>query len=421
LPATLSQTEAQRADALARAPAAVTVDGVSKSFRLPHQQYQTLKERVLHPFRSSTYETLHALRAVSFDVRAGEFFGIVGRNGSGKSTLLKCLAGIYDVDPGGGRIGLGGRLSPFIELGVGFNPDLTARDNVTINAIMLGLTRREAHRRFDQIIAFAELEDFVDLKLKNYSSGMAVRLAFSVAIQVDADIILVDEVLAVGDVSFQEKCFEQFRRLKEEGRTVLFVTHDMALVERFCDRAMLLHHGELVDIGDPAAVAEHYFALNFDAEGGEAPGRTGPLPERPAEIVRAWWEDELGQRVYRLEHGQSCTASVEVRFGQRVEDPTVVLRLLSDVGAVVFGTSTVGTPVGRFGPGESGTVRVSFDFRLPPGRYALTVTLSPDGEEETAWERREGLAPITVQGSSRALPDMPHELEVIRGAPSDLD
>jgi len=285
LPATALPSEAERADQLASAPAAVSVEGVSKSFRLPHQQYQTLKERALHPLRSSTYEELHALRDVSVDVREGEFFGIAGRNGSGKSTLLKCLAGIYEVSRG--TIGVRGRLSPFIELGVGFNPDLTARDNVTINAIMLGLTRREARRRFDEIIAFAELEEFVDLKLKNYSSGMAVRLAFSVAIQVDADILLVDEVLAVGDVSFQEKCFEEFRRLKDERRTVLFVTHDMALIERFCDRAMLLHQGEVLDTGDPARVAERYFQLNFDTPEGQARVRAGggTGPRGPISVV----------------------------------------------------------------------------------------------------------------------------------------
>ena len=163
-------------------------------------------------------------------MRRGEFFGIVGRNGSGKSTLLKCLAGIYGADTG--RIEVVGRVSPFIELGVGFNPDLTARDNVVINAIMLGLSRREARRRFDEIIEFAELEEFVDLKLKNYSSGMSVRLGFSVAIQVDADVLLVDEVLAVGDASFQRKCFDEFDRLRAEKRTILFVTHDMNTVER---------------------------------------------------------------------------------------------------------------------------------------------------------------------------------------------
>src|SRR5688572_32211960 len=172
---------------------ALRADRLSKTFRIPHRQVSTLKERVLHPFQARSFEELHAVDEVSFNVAEGEFFGIVGRNGSGKSTLLKCLAGIYEID--GGDVEVRGRLSPFIELGVGFNPDLTARDNVIINAIMLGLTRREARDRFDEIVHFAELEDFLDLKLKNYSSGMHVRLAFSVAIQVSADILLVDEVL----------------------------------------------------------------------------------------------------------------------------------------------------------------------------------------------------------------------------------
>ena len=205
---TTSQLGRDRHRRLDAAPAIITAAQVSKAFRLPHQRYSTLKERVLHPFASSTYDTLQALDDVSFDVKRGEFYGIVGRNGSGKSTLLKCLAGIYGIDRG--EMEAAGRLSPFIELGVGFNPDLTARDNVLVNAIMLGLSRREAKRRFDGIIAFAELEDFVDLKLKNYSSGMSVRLGFSVAIQVDADILLVDEVLAVGDASFQRKCYDEF-------------------------------------------------------------------------------------------------------------------------------------------------------------------------------------------------------------------
>ena len=182
---------------------AVQVADVAKEFRLPHERVHTLKERALHPFRRTGVDVLRALEGVSFDVAEGEFFGIVGRNGSGKSTLLKCLAGIYRVDHG--EIRLRGRLSTFIELGVGFNPDLAARDNVLINGIMLGLSPKEALRRFEAIIAFAELEEFVDLKLKNYSSGMHVRLAFSVMIQVRADIMLVDEILAVGDAAFQQK------------------------------------------------------------------------------------------------------------------------------------------------------------------------------------------------------------------------
>ena len=223
--------------------AAVVVESVSKQFAVPHERVSTLKERALHPFKRIGSERLHALEDVSFAVEPGEFFGIVGRNGSGKSTLLKCLAGIYRVDQG--QIDMRGRLSTFIELGVGFNPDLAARDNVLINGIMLGLSPKEALRRFDRVIEFAELEEFVDLKLKNYSSGMQVRLAFSVMIQVDADILLIDEVLAVGDASFQQKCFEVFQRMKDEGRTILFVTHDMGAVKRFCDRALLLERGRI--------------------------------------------------------------------------------------------------------------------------------------------------------------------------------
>src|SRR3954468_17322056 len=243
---------------------AVLVDDVSKTFEIPRERVHTLKERALHPFRRTGEDTLRALRNVSFAVQPGEFFGIVGRNGSGKSTLLKCLAGIYQRDAG--DIYVNGRLSTFIELGVGFNPDLAARDNVMLNATMLGLSRRDALSRFERIIDFAELHDFVNLKLKNYSSGMLVRLAFSVMIQVDADILLIDEVLAVGDASFQQKCFDEFARIRREGTTVVLVTHDMGAVDRFCDRAVLLEHGRLVEDGSARDVAHKYLELNFSAE-----------------------------------------------------------------------------------------------------------------------------------------------------------
>ncbi len=213
---------------------AIVVDRVSKTFRVPEERTHTLKERALHPLRRSGSESFSALNDISFQVEQGEFFGIVGRNGSGKSTLLKCLAGIYGVDSG--RIWCNGRLSTFIELGVGFNPDLAAYDNVVTNGIMLGLSPREARSRYERVIEFAELEEFQELKLKNYSSGMHVRLAFSVAIQVDADILLIDEVLAVGDAAFQQKCFDVFNEMRDAGKTIVFVTHDMGAVNRFCHR-----------------------------------------------------------------------------------------------------------------------------------------------------------------------------------------
>src|SRR4051794_29923182 len=244
----------------ARRYTAIEVRDLDKTFRIPKEQISTFKERALHPFRRTRHDELHVLRGISFDVLEGEFFGIVGRNGSGKSTLLKCLAGIYGADAG--QIRVAGRLSPFIELGVGFNPDLTARDNVVINAVMMGLTPREARARFDEIIEFAELEDFVDLRLKNYSSGMQVRLAFAVMVQSGAEVLLIDEVLAVGDAAFQQRCLDEFGRLRREGRTIVLVTHDMEMVARFCHRAMLITSGEIEMIGDPSRVGQRYLERN---------------------------------------------------------------------------------------------------------------------------------------------------------------
>jgi ABC-type polysaccharide/polyol phosphate transport system ATPase subunit len=235
---------------------AIEAVSVSKRFRLPHQHRTSVKEHFLHPLDRTEYELQKALQEVSFAVEDGEMFGIIGPNGSGKSTLLKIIAGIYRADAG--ALHVHGKLSPFIELGVGFHPELNARDNIKINGTLLGLSRRELDRRFDDILAFAELERFVDQKLKNYSSGMQLRLAYSIAIQVPFDILLLDEVLAVGDQSFQEKCFETFDRFRAEGKTIVFVSHDLESVTRFCDRVMLLEYGRVKQIGPAAEVVEAY-------------------------------------------------------------------------------------------------------------------------------------------------------------------
>lgn len=235
---------------------AIEIIGVEKSFRIPHEQRTTIKEHFLHPFDRTSYERNAALRDVSFSVAQGEFFGIVGPNGSGKSTLLKILAGIYRADAG--EVVVHGLLSPFIELGVGFHPDLTARDNIRMNGTLLGLTRRELDDRFDSIIEFAELERFVDQKLKNYSSGMQLRLAYSIAIQVEFDILLLDEVLAVGDQSFQEKCVATFDQMRSAGKTIVLVSHDLTSVAAFCDRAALIHFGEVVAVGESQDVIDVY-------------------------------------------------------------------------------------------------------------------------------------------------------------------
>src|SRR5215218_1662836 len=245
------------APAGAERPVVIEARGVDKAFRIPEHRVDSLRERATHPFRRIAYRDHRALRGVSFDVRQGEFIGIVGRNGSGKSTLLKILSSIYRADAG--RVRVAGRLAPFIELGVGFNPELTSRENVVLNGVIMGLGRRQARRRLDAVLDFAELREFADLKLKNYSSGMMVRLAFAVMVEADADVMLVDEVLAVGDASFAQKCVEVFYERRRAGKTIVLVTHDMATVQAFCHRAMVLHDGEISYIGEPEEAALRYF------------------------------------------------------------------------------------------------------------------------------------------------------------------
>ena len=236
----------------------IRAQGVYKDFVLPHERTSSVKGIFTSMFREATVkkENQHALKNISFEIKKGEFFGIVGRNGSGKSTLLKILAGIYQ--PTKGKISINGRLVPFIELGVGFNPELTGRDNVYLNGAMLGFSVKEIDEMYNKIVEFAELERFMDQKLKNYSSGMQVRLAFSMATKAKADILLIDEVLAVGDADFQRKCFDYFRALKGAGTTVVFVTHDMNAVREYCDRAVLIEDSKLIESGPANKIAASY-------------------------------------------------------------------------------------------------------------------------------------------------------------------
>ena len=246
----------------AREPAVIVKD-LYKTFRLPHEKHSGIKQAAVGIFKGNKgFETQKVLNDISFEIKQGEFFGIVGRNGSGKSTLLKLLAGIYTPDKG--LVQVKGRLMPFIELGVGFNPELTGRENVYMNGALLGFGHEEMDAMYDDIVAFAEIEKFMDQKLKNYSSGMQVRLAFSIAIKSEADILLIDEVLAVGDAAFQKKCFDYFMKLKRDKRTVILVTHDMSAVRQYCDRAIMIDKGEIVHTGKVEKVAQAYQRLFND-------------------------------------------------------------------------------------------------------------------------------------------------------------
>jgi len=234
---------------------AIKVENISKTFKIPHEKISSLRGAFVNVFRKKTFEEFKALDSVSFEIKKGEFFGIIGKNGSGKSTLLKVLAGIYQADQG--KVEIDGLISPFLELGIGFNPELSGRDNVYLNATVLGMTKKQIDEKFDSIVKFSELERFIDQKLKNYSSGMSVRLAFAVSIHANRDILLMDEVLAVGDINFQQKCYEYFIKMKGK-KTILFVSHDLENMLKFCDRSILIMNGKVEFIGNTRMAVEKY-------------------------------------------------------------------------------------------------------------------------------------------------------------------
>lgn len=234
----------------------IELQNVSKVFRIPHERRDTLKEHIVNFHRRIQYDDFNALKDINLDVKEGDFLGIIGRNGSGKSTLLKILANIYT--PTTGKVDVNGSISPFLELGIGFNGDLTARENVYLNGVILGLSHKEIDKKYRDMVAFAELDDFMEMKLKNFSSGMQVRLAFTIASQVDADIYLCDEVLAVGDLPFQRKCLNTFENLKLTGKTIIYVSHDLDSVEKFCNKTLLLENGQITEFGETSKVVEKY-------------------------------------------------------------------------------------------------------------------------------------------------------------------
>jgi ABC-type polysaccharide/polyol phosphate transport system ATPase subunit len=361
-----------RRELIKRQPPLIDVRDVHKTFRIPEHKVDTIKERVAHPLRRVSYRELHALRGITFDVHRGEFFGIVGRNGSGKSTLLKVLASIYRADKG--RIRMAGRLAPFIELGVGFNPELTARENVALNGVMMGLGRREARRRLDAVLDFAELTEFTELKLKNYSSGMMVRLAFAVMVQADADVMLVDEVLAVGDAAFAQKCTDVFREKQNAGKTLVLVTHDMAAVQAFCDRAMLIHDGEQRYLGDPEEAALRYYRLNF--AGAREPGG----PDADVEVLDARLEDRSGARITDAQQGARFVLKVVLGISRTLPEPVISFELLDVDGVSVLGVGTkLEDDNGRPRPltaGQRITLSTEIDARLTPGRYSVVCSVA---------------------------------------------
>jgi ABC-type polysaccharide/polyol phosphate transport system ATPase subunit len=398
-------------------PNAIEVRNLSKVFRIPTNRVLTLKQRVLHPLRRSAYRALLALDDVSFEVGRGEFFGVVGRNGSGKSTLLKLIASIYRAD--GGTISVSGRLAPFIELGVGFNPELSAYDNVVLNGVMMGLTPREARRRYDEVIEFAELQEFTELKLRNYSSGMRVRLAFAVMVQVDADVMLIDEVLAVGDAAFQERCAETFSQLRERGKTIVLVTHSMGAVKNHCQRALLLEDGRIDMIGNPDEIAARYTEINFAQRnrrrGLRKPGEPRVPKREPIRLARvtdAWIESADGERTLAVPRREPIELRAEIELNGDVDSACFGFELWAAGGRRLFAPAS--TPLNELvlEVGERLIVAATIENRLTPGRYRLNCGVArrgADGEETPASEIQGVAFEISGEGMPGSLIDLAHE------------
>jgi ABC-type polysaccharide/polyol phosphate transport system ATPase subunit len=400
------------------APAAIRVEDLHKSFRIPTQRVDSFKERAVHPFAAREYRELRALDGVSFEVRQGEFFGIVGRNGSGKSTLLKLLASIYRADSG--RIQMAGRLAPFIELGVGFNQELTARENVVLNGVMMGLTPQESRERLDGVIEFAELGDFIDLKLKNYSSGMLVRLAFSLMLEVDADILLIDEVLAVGDAAFQQKCADAFREMKAAGKTIILVTHEMSTVEEYCHRAMLISDGQIQHIGDPGEVGRHYLRLNFEREsdaGGQPTTYADGDEGVAVRLLGIGLRDEDGEPVQTVEAGNPLNVWLELEAAEDFEGLNVGFLVGDGDGVSIFQFATLvvredGSQT--VAKGERVRVEAKVENPLVPGHYFMHLGVNRTYEGGIALYAPKAIEFIVFGGHrQRAVVAVPFEMQAV--------
>ena len=372
---------------------AVSVKDIHKEFILPQSKNSTFKQTVVNIVKKNNKVTQKTLDGVSFDIHKGDFFGIVGRNGSGKSTLLKLIAGVYT--PTAGNIGVRGGLTPFIELGVGFNPELSGRDNVYLNGALLGFTRDQMAEMYDEIVDFAELAPFMDQKLKNYSSGMQVRLAFSIAIKAKNDVLIFDEVLAVGDEAFQRKCLDVFEGYKASGQTVILVTHDMETVRQFCSRAVLIQDGKVLTIGSPRKVADKYSALNQEVIDNDAKRRDDSSLANYADLG-------LDVKILNSQGGEaksfrSGTAfSIDVKWRRNHKLSAFVVNIFRSSGEHV--TAFRVTP-----PGQAEHFSIQLAPFLGKGKYELLIEMR-DKNDKPLYDSFEGASFIV---NSQDIENMP--------------
>jgi ABC-2 type transport system ATP-binding protein len=384
----------------------ISVNGVYKEFMLPHLRVSTLK-RSLIGLSKTKKKTLHAksskqhvLSNISFEVNEGDFFGIVGRNGSGKSTLLKIIAGIYT--PSEGVIKVEGKIVPFIELGIGFNGELTGRENVYLNGALLGYSRKHVEAKFKDILDFSELEEFIDQKLKNYSSGMQVRLAFSVATRLStSNILLIDEVLAVGDADFQRKCFDYFRNLKKQKKTVILVTHDMNAVREYCNKAMLIDHSEVIAIGSPEKVATEYTKLFQQDTNEQKNDETESTRWGNHKVV--YENVKLSQKSLR-DDDKELIVSTTLICKEAVEGPVIGISIMNSSGERLFGTNNqiLQLPVpDSLSQGQRFNVSWSVPNIFNDGKYDVCVSVGlTSGEICDSWDEAKSFRVYKKLGTS---------------------
>ncbi len=384
---------------------AIRVEGVSKLFKLPHEKSGSIKSKVIN-FRKRGYELQQALNDVSFEVKKGEFFGVVGRNGSGKSTLLKLLAGIYT--PTKGHVQINGSLTPFIELGVGFNQELTGRENIFLNGSLLGFDRKEMQAMYQDIVEFAELERFMDQKLKNYSSGMLVRLAFSIAIRAQGDILLLDEVLAVGDAAFRQKCNDYFANLKRDKQTIILVSHSMAAIERYCDRALLLEAGQVVRVGSSAEIASLYEDMILKEEGEKAnkaiKAQSQESAAKKSDINALVRITQGGKRVKSVKALKDFQVEIKIKSRKDIPEAYAGLSIRNSEGQIVLALDTIDY-IGEtlLEKNKERKIVVSPDNVFTNGVYYVTLAvgnagdLSEDDDDRQLFKQR-NIASFTIFG-----------------------
>lgn len=356
----------------------VVINNLTKSFKIPLEASSGIKQKLINILKGRKgYRVFTPLKDIDFTINEGDFFGIVGRNGSGKSTLLKTIAGIYT--PNSGSVEVGGSLVPFIELGVGFNPELTGRENVFLNGALLGFSHDEMEAMYDKIVDFAELGDFMEERLKNYSSGMQVRLAFSIAIRAHADILLLDEVLAVGDEAFQKKCYAYFDKLKREKRTVILVTHDMSAVERFCNKAVFIEDGKVKMIGKPYRIAAAYSRSNIKSYN-ESEGLDEQISDDFDITLRG--SDGNEQTVY--EYNETMTVELE---WQQTGVKHVGVAIFRENGEYVYGPNTYQEKVKIVGKNRA---TYTVQLNLNEGSYFIKAGLMGADDTKTIAFTEEG-------------------------------